>query len=144
MKKLSLVLCLSVLYLVAGCGKKEEPPAPAPQPQVQAPVVKPDTTPKVVTPAPAPEPKPEPTPTFKSVPGNFTVQVAAWETRENAEKLADFYNRKGYEARVEDADIASGRWYRVRIGSYDNSGDAHEVAEQIREKYKSDIWLVKL
>ena len=78
------------------------------------------------------------------MPGDYTIQVASWATLEDAQQLAEFYDKKGYEARVENADIQSGRWYRVRIGHYKNSGDAHEVAEQIADKYKSDIWLVRL
>jgi len=103
-----------------------------------------------VTPAPAADTMtmqkvaPEAKKDFKSIPGDFTIQVASWATLEEAEKLAEFYNGKGYEARVENADVEGGRWYRVRIGHYKNSGDAHEVATQIAEKYKSDIWLVRL
>ncbi|MFH1070793.1 MAG: SPOR domain-containing protein [Candidatus Glassbacteria bacterium] len=137
MNKLSLLLCLSLVCLWAGC-KKEQPPAPAPE--VQAPVTQPETTPA----APAPEAAAPAQTEFKSIPGNFTVQVAAWETKDSADKLAAFYQSKGYDARVENADLGSGQWYRVRIGNYKNSAEARQVAEEIREKYKSDIWLVKL
>src|SRR3990170_4017715 len=98
MKKLSLLVCLFLVYTLGGCGKKE--PAPAPQAQVQAPVEKPAPPPEAA-PAPVMEQKPAPV----AMPGTFTVQVAAWETKENAEKLAAFYNGKGYEARVEQAEV---------------------------------------
>ncbi len=139
MRKLSLLICLALIYLTTGCGKKE--PAPAPQPQEQAQVEQPAPEP---VPEPEPEPEPEPQKEVVAIPGTFTVQVAAWETRTEAEKLAEFYNGKGYDSRVEEADLSSGRWYRVRIGTYDNSLKAREVAENIAEKYKSDIWIVKL
>ena len=141
MKKLSLLICLALLCLATGCGKKE--PAPAPQPQVAQPAPEPAPAPEP-EPAPAPEPKPEPQMKVVAIPGTFTVQVAAWETKTEADKLASFYNGKGYDARVEQADLGAGRWYRVRIGTYDNSLKAREVAENIAEKYKSDIWIVKL
>ncbi|OGF99824.1 MAG: hypothetical protein A3F83_06015 [Candidatus Glassbacteria bacterium RIFCSPLOWO2_12_FULL_58_11] len=137
MKKLSLLVCLFLVYTLGGCGKKE--PAPAPQAQVQAPVEKPAPPPEAA-PAPVMEQKPAPV----AMPGTFTVQVAAWETKENAEKLAAFYNGKGYEARVEQAEVDSDQWFRVRIGSYDNSAKARDVADEIAEKYKSSTWLVKL
>ena len=143
MNRIALVLCLSLLVAITSCGKKEQPAPPPPQPQAQ--VEKPAPPPPKPEPKPEPAPAPEPEkPAFKSIPGDFTIQVAAWETREDAQKLADFYNGKGYDARVEQADVKGGEWYRVRIGMYKNSGDAHEVAEQIAEKYKSDIWLIKL
>ena len=141
MRKLSLLICLALIYLTTGCGKKE--PAPAPQPQEQAQVEQPAPEP-VPEPEPEPEPKPEPEKKVVAIAGTFTVQVAAWETRTEAEKLAGFYNGKGYDSRVEEADLSSGRWYRVRIGTYDNSVKAGKVADEIAEKYKSDIWIVKL
>jgi cell division protein FtsN len=143
MRKLSLLICLALIYLTTGCGKKE--PAPAPQPQEQAQVEQPAPEPvPEPEPEPEPEPKPEPQKEIVAIPGTFTVQVAAWETRTEAEKLAGFYNGKGYDSRVEEADLSSGRWYRVRIGTYDNSVKAGKVADEIAEKYKSDIWIVKL
>ena len=139
MKKLSLLVCLTLVYALSGCGKKE----PAPQAQVQAPVEKPAPPPEVA-PAPVVEQKPAPVKQMVSRPGTYTVQVAAWETKENAEKLAAFYNDKGYEARVEQAEVGSDQWFRVRIGTYDNSAKAQAVADEIAEKYKSNIWLIKL
>jgi cell division protein FtsN len=144
MNKFAMLVCLTIVAGVLACGPKEEPiqatPPPAPQVQQTAPAPAPD-------PAPEAEAKPETKPVkkeFKSVAGDFTIQVASWATLEEANKLAAFYNGKGFEARVENADVSGGRWYRVRIGHYTNSGDAREVADQIAEKYKSDIWLVRL
>jgi len=149
MRTLSLPLCLVVVFALTGCGKKEPPPPPqpqvekpAPKPEPAAPAVVEDTTEKEAAPEPAPEPEPEAKATYP--PGTYTIQVAAWERREDAENLASFYESKGYEARVEEADLSSGKWFRVRIGSYDSYQAAREVADTIQEKYKSDIWLVKL
>jgi cell division protein FtsN len=147
MNRIMLSVSLILLVLVMACGAKEEPaPQPEPQAQVQQPAPEPEPEPE---PTPEPEPEPEPEPVkvekaFKSVPGDYTIQVASWDTEENAGKLAEFYNGKGYDARVESADLENGLWFRVRIGHYKSSGDAHKVAEEIAEKYKSDIWLVRL
>ncbi|HUU29775.1 MAG TPA: SPOR domain-containing protein [archaeon] len=143
MRKLALIFSLILLFAFWGCGKKEPAPAPTPPPQPEQ-QVKAEPTPE---PAVVKE-EVKPTPVVKKKvaypPGTYTIQVAAWETREDANKLASFYERKGYQARVEDADLESGRWYRVRIGRYDGYNSARDVADTIVEKYKSDVWLVRL
>jgi len=137
MRKLSLLFCLSLFLVFYGCPKKEPPPAP----QAKVEEAKPQE--------PAPQVKEE-KPAVKvekkvaALPGTYTIQVAAWETREDAQKLASYFENKGFQARVEEADVSSGRWYRVRIGKYDNYESAKEAADQIAEKYKSNIWLVRL
>ncbi|MBN2288359.1 MAG: SPOR domain-containing protein [Candidatus Glassbacteria bacterium] len=144
MKHPWLIVCLAVLLVSIACGKKEPAPAPV---QKQEPVaqVQPEPEPAPPpAPAPPPEPKPEPVKKVSLPPGTYTIQVAAWETYEDAQKLAAFYQRKGYDSRVEEADLSSGRWYRVRIGKYDNPAKAKEAADLIAETYKSDIWLVRL
>jgi len=144
MKQPWLTFCFAVMILTIACGKKEPVPAPvqqAPEPVAQ---VQPEPAPE---PEPEPEPEPAPKPVVKTVslpPGTYTIQVAAWETYEDAQNLADFYERKGYDSQVEEADLPSGRWYRVRIGKYDNPSDAKDVADTIAESYNSDIWLVRL
>jgi cell division protein FtsN len=144
MKKLSLIVCSALILIISGCGKKE--PAPTPQPQAEAPKPAPAAAPAVETPAPAPAPAQaaKPARKVKAPPGEYTVQVASWETKDEAEKLVEFFKGKGFEARLEEADLSSGRWYRVRIGHYDNYSSASEAANQIEEKYKSQVWLVKL
>jgi cell division protein FtsN len=135
MRKLSLLFCMCLFLAFYGCKKE---PAPAPQAKVEE--AKPQE------PAPQVEEKPAVKVEKKvaALPGTYTIQVASWETREDAQKLASFFENKGFQARVEEADVTSGRWYRVRIGKYDNYESAKEAADQIAEKYKSNIWLVRL
>lgn len=139
MKHLCHLLCIVALLAGVACGKKETPPTPASQVQAPAPA-QPDTTQMVKETAP----KPGPVKVVELPKGSFTIQVAAWGTREDAEKLASFYKNKGYDSRMEVAQLPSGTWYRVRIGVYNSYRDALKVAEVIQDKYKSDVWLVKL
>ena len=146
---------IGVIILTA-CGKKEEPPmqAPAPQPVQEQPQVKeePKTTVDTVkkemeTPKPVMKKKSSGM-SLADLPqsmdsGKYTVQVASWSTKEEAETLADFYSGKGFEPRVELATVKSSRWYRVRLGWYGSRDDAQTVADYVADRYKSDIWVVK-
>ena len=142
--------------ILTACGKKEEPPmqAPAPQPVQEQPQVTEepkttvDTATKVME-APKPVMKKKTSGlSFVDLPksmdsGNYTVQVASWSTREDADKLADFYSGKGFAPRVEPATVSSSLWYRVRLGWYGSRDDAQAVADYVADRYKSDIWVVK-
>ncbi len=150
MKKYWMLIGLTAM-LVTACGKNE-PRMTATPPQTQPAAAAPDTTQQAApadtvqaaAPATTPVKVKKSTPRSGMPAGAYTIQVAAWETRESAQKLADFYSRNGFEARVENADLENGRWYRVRVGNYPNYTEAESAAEKIREKFKSDIWLVKL
>ncbi|MCE5270957.1 SPOR domain-containing protein [bacterium] len=151
MKKYWMLIGLTAMLMTA-CGPKE-PPMSATPPQAQPAAAAPDTTQQAAQPADtaqAAAPAAQPVKVKKAVSrtgmpaGPYTIQVAAWETRESAEKLAAFYSRNGFEARVENADLNNGRWYRVRVGNYPSYAEAETAAAEIREKYKSDVWLVKL
>lgn len=152
MRKYWMVLGLAAA-LVMACGEKEPAPPPPPAPAA------PETTEQDVPPAPVDTVKTEEPAKIaagtmvrasdkvdpgRMPPGPYTIQVAAWETRSDAQKLADFYRGKGYDSRVEEADVKGGRWYRVRISKFDNFSQAQETALKIQQQYKSEIWLVKL
>ena len=145
---------ISAIILTA-CGKKEPSmQGPPPQPVQEQPQVKEepkatvDTATKVME-APKPVMKKKTSGlSFADLPksmdsGKYTVQVASWSTKEDADKLAGFYDRKGFVPRVEPATVSSSRWYRVRLGWYDSRADAQAVADYVADRYKSDIWVVK-
>jgi cell division protein FtsN len=140
MKKFWMLSCLTALLLCAACEKKE---APVPAPQAAAP----DTTVKKEQPQPAPVvavPEKPAVKAGKMPPGPYTIQVAAWASKKDAEELAAFYKNKGYEARIEEADLSSARWFRVRIGMYEDYRSARDTANKIEKEYNSRIWLIKL
>jgi len=121
------------------------PAAPAPAEPVQA--VKPDhaepnkveTAKDAIARIVEPEPKaaPEPQPKTEQRPqafaaGDYTVQVSAFQTSEEAEAYKASLTRKGYEPYVIPAEIAGkGVWYRVRVGRYETKNKANEAKAQL-------------
>jgi cell division protein FtsN len=66
----------------------------------------------------------------KATTGTYSVQVAAYNRRADAEKLVATLKERGYEARV-DGEIAP---FRVRIGRYASSNDAEDALKRIKAK----------
>jgi tetratricopeptide (TPR) repeat protein len=60
--------------------------------------------------------------------GAYSVQVAAYKTKGEADKLVSSLTQRGYQARVD----ADGTWFRVRIGRYATAKDAEEALRQIK------------
>ena len=129
--------------------------APAPTAQT--------TAPTTVAPAPAPAPAPPPAPVVTtpprtnptsappsaettreqprpSVPGSsaWSVQVAAYNSKSQADAMVVTLKRNGYEARV-DGTAAP---YRVRIGRYATQGQASAVQRSLKAK-KIDGFVVQ-
>jgi TolA-binding protein len=108
----------------------------APRPVAAAAAAAAPATAPATAPTTAPPPSaPPPTPSSASTPeradgGNYTVQVAAYDTRTEAEALIAKLRARGYTARL----ASSARPFRVRIGRYDARADA--VAAQKRLKAK--------
>ena len=48
----------------------------------------------------------------------FTLQLKAFATPEDADKMADKLRRNGHDVRVEPGDVQGRTWYRVRMGSF--------------------------
>ena len=61
----------------------------------------------------------------------FTVQVAAYRTRSDAERLRDRLGARGLDADVSQANTAAGVFYRVRIGRYRTRAEAVDAAARI-------------
>jgi cell division protein FtsN len=60
----------------------------------------------------------------------YSVQVAAYARKADAEKLAVSLRNRGYQARV-DGEVAP---FRVRIGRYVNEGQAEDALRKIKAK----------
>lgn len=70
--------------------------------------------------------------------GGFTVQVASYRDREDAEELAQGLTRKGYQAFVAGAVVpGKGRWYRVRVGRFGTRKEAASFGESLMRKEPS-------
>jgi cell division protein FtsN len=116
--------------------------APRPKPSVQANDSKPsvvDSKPSVVDPTEAlkaaiskPAPKPPPKPAAPASRGSgYSVQVAAFSAKGEADKLASSLSSRGYSARV-DGSVAP---FRVRIGRYSTEKEAEDALRKIKPKF---------
>ena len=117
-------------------------PSPAPKtiPPVAIPRPKPpteanDAKPSIVDPSKAPKTvaeKPEAkrnTPTSSG--SGYSVQVAAYTHKAEADKLASSLSKRGYSARV-DGSVAP---FRVRIGRYMTERDAEDALKKLKSKH---------
>ena len=57
-----------------------------------------------------------------------SVQAGSFTRWNNAKKLHDELNGKGYKAAIHTAIIGDSRFYRVRVGNYAALDDAEEMA----------------
>ena len=60
----------------------------------------------------------------------YTVQVAAYKTKDAAERLRASLKARGYDARV----VGKAAPYRVRVGRYDTREAAAAEARRMKEK----------
>ena len=69
--------------------------------------------------------------------GKYSVQVAAYNHKPDAEKLASSLIKRGYKARV-DGEIAP---FRVRIGRYSTGAEAEKALQRIKAKHMAGFVL---
>jgi cell division septation protein DedD len=100
-------------------------PAPPPPAPVPAPV--PPPAPARVSPSPV---KPAPVTTSGGEKRAWSVQVAAYNVKSQADAMVARLKRNGYEARVDGTSAP----YRVRIGRYDTQGQASAVQRSLKAK----------
>ncbi len=103
--------------------------APTRQEKVQPPAEAKDAAPSIVVPT-----KPSPSPASAKATlakGGYSVQVAAYNHKADAEKLVATLIQRGYQARV-DGDILP---FRVRIGLYATENDAEAALKRIKAKH---------
>lgn len=77
-----------------------------------------------------------------SLAGDFSVQVGAFQMRENAERLRVQFSR--YPVYVQDYDAPTGHFYRVRVGRLPNQQDAQRLADQFASDYGLQTFVVRL
>jgi cell division septation protein DedD len=131
---------------------------PAPPPVTKAPTTVAVTTPPpTAKPAPAP-PKPAALPASKPAPPTaaaadtkpagdtkpgYAVQLAALNSRSEADAMAKRLNAKGYEAYVQGpAGNAPGKpTFRVRVGNYTTRSEAETVAAKLEKEGQFTPWV---
>jgi len=76
----------------------------------------------------------------KDLPGiekaaTLTIQVAAYSSREEAERLITRLSAKGFYGRIREPDVASGdKYFRVWVGEYASTGEAEAQARLLKEE----------
>jgi len=104
---------------------------PRPKPPTEAN----DSKPSIVDPSKAPKAVAEKPDAKRNTPASrrsgYSVQVAAYTYKAEADKLASSLNKRGYSARV-DGSVAP---FRVRIGRYSTERDAEDALKKLRSKH---------
>jgi cell division protein FtsN len=111
------------------------PPVARPSPPAQAN----DAKPSIIDPAKAPKPAVEKPATKPAVDAaaapaktnGYSVQVAAYNHKLDADKLVSTLSKKGYAARV-DGVVAP---FRVRIGRYATENEAEDALKQVKSRH---------
>ena len=74
--------------------------------------------------------------------GNFTIQVGAFQKRENAERLKQSLNTKYKNVHITPSDSGSGILYRVRVGKFTDLNKAAEREASLMDNGFSDAFTV--
>ena len=117
--------CLGVDTTVVAEAPRPATPVPT---TVVPPVTAPVTPPATMTPARTPATVPAPPRAAASLP--FTVQVAAFPGRAQADQFRDRLVERGIEART----VGAGQVFRVRVGRYATRAAANTVAQDLRAR----------
>ena len=107
-------------------------PSQRPKPPAQANDTKPSIVDPTKSPANAGENSPTKASAASSPSGGYSVQVAAYNRKPEADKLVSILSNQGYEARV-DGSVAP---FRVRIGRYTTNREAAIALERIKANYR--------
>lgn len=135
--------------------------AKAPAPKVgQAPAVAAEAEQRIAAaekskPRPRPRPKraPRPKPSGgdvktklqdgPAIEGQYTVQVSAFQSMDEAQAFAASLERKGYAPFITTASLPQkGTWFRVRMGAFDNELEA-TLAKQILAQRDIPAWVLR-
>lgn len=94
-----------------------------------------DSKPSIVDPSKAPKPVSDKPEAKRNTPASrgsgYSVQVAAYTHKAEADKLASSLDKRGYSARV-DGSVAP---FRVRIGRYATEHDAEDALKKLKSKH---------
>jgi cell division septation protein DedD len=107
--------------------------------------------PPVQSPAAEPPPTEEPPSSQRDFTDSrsvgLAIQIAAFQTRRNAEGLQAKLQDAGFDAYVVETDVPSesARYYRVRVGPFDTREEARGVASNVQSRFPQqipDYWIV--
>lgn len=75
--------------------------------------------------------------------GKFTVQVASYAEKADAEKKANKLKEMGYQANVFSAQVSGKNWYRVSFGLFATQDEAQTEKQKYLDKNKTESALVQ-
>lgn len=64
----------------------------------------------------------------------YTVQVGAYPTAADANKMTDSLKARGYQANAVEATVNGKTWYRVQVGLFDNLQSAQDYKKELMEQ----------
>ena len=64
----------------------------------------------------------------------WSVQISATQDQTAAQLLQEKLKNKGFDAFIVEAEINSGRWYRVRVGRFSTSQEADKTRQDLQAK----------
>ena len=76
--------------------------------------------------------------------GFFTIQVGAFQLKENAERLRVQLSARYSPVTIQEYDSPTGMFYRVRVGRVTGQDAAHQLAEQLRNNEQLLPFIVRL
>lgn len=100
-------------------------------------------------PAPKPSPPAPEEKTAQKAPsppkdGGVILQIASYRSREAADSLLKDLMKEGYGGAIESADLGErGTWFRVRIGPFQDEGDAENAMETLRKERDLNGFIVR-
>ncbi|MDI6802558.1 MAG: SPOR domain-containing protein [Bacteroidota bacterium] len=105
-------------------------------PKIEAPVTK--------QPVPTPEPAKQPVKKEaeqkvhkETGSGSYSIVVASFREKSNAEKNVKRWTDAGYEAMITEKD----KWYRVSVGRYETKQDAMKAAAKLADALEAGYWI---
>jgi len=73
----------------------------------------------------------------------FTIQVAAFNSHALAREYSQTFSKAGYPTSISQATVNGKIWYRVRVGNYDNRGDAQKERKKLEQLENKKFRIVK-
>lgn len=126
-----------------------KPDIKQPAPQVAAKPEPKQTTIAAVTTKPEPKATPVPPPPAPAQKeldkgGKFTLQVAAFKDKPQAEAELNKWKAKGFSGSYKEVDLgAKGTWFRVFIGSYNSEDEAKKAQQTVSSQHKVQTMIAK-
>lgn len=121
----------------------EEPPSISEEIKLhQPPVKKTKSQPKKKAKKKSQTEEVDPTKAVKRTP-YFTIQVAAFNSHALARDYSKKFSKAGYPTSISQATVKGKIWYRVRVGNFNNRGDAQREKKKLERLENKKFRIVK-